>query len=255
MQEIEPGVALRGAPGRRSPGALLPRGVSSMPRARNSSREHSRSCRRLRCRRAGAGRGEHEKIDLLRSELGGGCAPHAFADMATVGANPARIHPGVDEVRRRRVPGPRRAGIGEPIHAACSSASSWSASSTSRSSTTPSTARPPFASCARTTLPSTRGPGGGGAQPSLRLQYRAGHAEHGLAPGGGPPAVRGGTAPPAGEVRAACFAMGQLRDLRAFVTRHARAAGLQRRAHVRRRPGGQRGGDQQASATGASAAR
>src|SRR3954451_2161010 len=59
-----------------------------------------------------------EKIDLLRSRLGEDADPVVFADMAELGANPARIIPA-----RQASPdappggGRRRRGIGEPIWA------------------------------------------------------------------------------------------------------------------------------------------
>lgn len=56
------------------------------------------------------------RIDALRSELGGDAAPVAFADMAQVGSNPARIIPAWQEfIDRERNDGRRLRGIGEPI--------------------------------------------------------------------------------------------------------------------------------------------
>jgi len=56
-----------------------------------------------------------EKIELLRSELGGGADGVRFADMAEVGENPARIIPAWrDFVDEGEGSSPRR-GIGEPI--------------------------------------------------------------------------------------------------------------------------------------------
>ena len=57
-----------------------------------------------------------EKIDMLRVALGGDAGEVLFADMATVGANPARIIPAWHEfVRRNAAPGRGMRGIGEPI--------------------------------------------------------------------------------------------------------------------------------------------
>jgi anti-sigma regulatory factor (Ser/Thr protein kinase) len=56
------------------------------------------------------------KIALLRSELGADARSVAFADMADVGANPARIIPAwTDFVKRQGGDGRRLRGIGEPI--------------------------------------------------------------------------------------------------------------------------------------------
>jgi anti-sigma regulatory factor (Ser/Thr protein kinase) len=56
------------------------------------------------------------KIDLLRAGLGGDAGEVHFADMAEVGANPARIIPAWrDFVADRWEPGRRLRGIGEPI--------------------------------------------------------------------------------------------------------------------------------------------
>jgi anti-sigma regulatory factor (Ser/Thr protein kinase) len=56
------------------------------------------------------------KIALLRAELGSDAGSVVFADMADVGANPARIIPAWrDFVRRHRAEGRRLRGIGEPI--------------------------------------------------------------------------------------------------------------------------------------------
>jgi anti-sigma regulatory factor (Ser/Thr protein kinase) len=57
-----------------------------------------------------------EKIDMLRVALGGDAREVLFADMAQVGANPARIIPAWQEfVTRNAAPGRRMRGIGEPI--------------------------------------------------------------------------------------------------------------------------------------------
>jgi anti-sigma regulatory factor (Ser/Thr protein kinase) len=56
------------------------------------------------------------KIDLLREELDGAAHGIQFADMAAVGANPARIIPAWREFVTRHAPiGRRLRGIGEPI--------------------------------------------------------------------------------------------------------------------------------------------
>src|ERR671935_738290 len=56
------------------------------------------------------------KIDLLREELDGAAGAIQFADMAEVGANPARIIPAWREFVTRHAPtGRRLRGIGEPI--------------------------------------------------------------------------------------------------------------------------------------------
>src|ERR687887_858930 len=56
------------------------------------------------------------KIDLLREELDGSADAIHFADMAEVGANPARIIPAWREfVTRHAAIGRRLRGIGEPI--------------------------------------------------------------------------------------------------------------------------------------------
>jgi anti-sigma regulatory factor (Ser/Thr protein kinase) len=57
------------------------------------------------------------KIDLLRSELGDAARDVEFADMAAVGANPARIIPAWREYVAARPGAPRLRGIGEPIWA------------------------------------------------------------------------------------------------------------------------------------------
>jgi anti-sigma regulatory factor (Ser/Thr protein kinase) len=57
------------------------------------------------------------KIDALRDELGGDAEAVLFADMADVGANPARIIPAWRQfVDERRRPGATVRGIGEPIY-------------------------------------------------------------------------------------------------------------------------------------------
>jgi anti-sigma regulatory factor (Ser/Thr protein kinase) len=57
-----------------------------------------------------------EKIEMLRVALGGDAGEVLFADMAQVGANPARIIPAWHEfVTRNAAPGRRMRGIGEPI--------------------------------------------------------------------------------------------------------------------------------------------
>src|SRR5919197_5276061 len=59
---------------------------------------------------------EARKIDLLREELDGAADGIHFADMAGVGANPARIIPACREFVTRHAPtGRRLRGIGEPI--------------------------------------------------------------------------------------------------------------------------------------------
>lgn len=56
------------------------------------------------------------KIDLLREELGAHCDGVQFADMSTVGRNPARIIPAWQAfVDRNGAPGVTLRGIGEPI--------------------------------------------------------------------------------------------------------------------------------------------
>lgn len=56
------------------------------------------------------------KIDLLREELDGAADQIQFADMAAVGANPARIIPAWREFVTRHAPtGRRLRGVGEPI--------------------------------------------------------------------------------------------------------------------------------------------
>jgi len=57
-----------------------------------------------------------EKIEMLRVALGAEAGEVLFADMAQVGANPARIIPAWREfVARHAAPGRRMRGIGEPI--------------------------------------------------------------------------------------------------------------------------------------------
>jgi anti-sigma regulatory factor (Ser/Thr protein kinase) len=64
-----------------------------------------------------------DKIELLRGELGGEASRVQFADMAEVGANPARIIPAWEEfVSEHSVPGRGVWGIGEPICATRSAA-------------------------------------------------------------------------------------------------------------------------------------
>jgi anti-sigma regulatory factor (Ser/Thr protein kinase) len=63
------------------------------------------------------------KIDMLRRELPGERSRLAFADMAEIGTNPARIIPAWQEfVAHHSRPGRRVRGIGEPIWASHSSA-------------------------------------------------------------------------------------------------------------------------------------
>jgi anti-sigma regulatory factor (Ser/Thr protein kinase) len=60
-----------------------------------------------------------QKIDALRGELGGDSEGVLFADMATVGTNPARIIPAWQTfVERHAASGRRLRGIGEPVHPA-----------------------------------------------------------------------------------------------------------------------------------------
>jgi anti-sigma regulatory factor (Ser/Thr protein kinase) len=63
-----------------------------------------------------------EKVDVLRSELAADAHRVRFADMTTAGANPARIIPLWRKFVDERRPGTAVRGIGEPIHAARSSA-------------------------------------------------------------------------------------------------------------------------------------
>ena len=63
-----------------------------------------------------------EKIDLLRREIAENAHRVRFADVATIGANPARIMPVWMRFVDERVPGRGVRGIGEPIHAARGSA-------------------------------------------------------------------------------------------------------------------------------------
>ena len=59
---------------------------------------------------------DSDKIDSLRAELNGGCDGVLFADMAVVGANPARIIPAwQDFLDEHTAPHRRVRGIGEPI--------------------------------------------------------------------------------------------------------------------------------------------
>jgi anti-sigma regulatory factor (Ser/Thr protein kinase) len=58
------------------------------------------------------------RVDLLRSELGADAGSVAFADMAEVGANPARIIPAwLDFASGKAAAGRRLRGIGQPIWA------------------------------------------------------------------------------------------------------------------------------------------
>jgi anti-sigma regulatory factor (Ser/Thr protein kinase) len=59
-----------------------------------------------------------ERIAMLRDSLGADAGGVTFADMAGVGANPARIIPAWKEFVASRAPGAGARGIGEPIWAA-----------------------------------------------------------------------------------------------------------------------------------------
>jgi anti-sigma regulatory factor (Ser/Thr protein kinase) len=169
-----------------------------------------------------------EKIDLLRSELAKDAHRVRFADMATVGANPARIIPVWMRFVDERVPGRGVRGISEPIHAARSSAELVECQQHE------SLLNHAFDSTSsfRLLCPYDVALGPEVLEEAARSHpfvYSVGQ----VAPSIGWRLEGGPTRPhevalpnPPGKFEQFAFAMGQLRELRAFVTRHARAAGF-----------------------------
>ena len=172
-----------------------------------------------------------EKIDLLRTEMAKNVHRVRFVDMATVGANPARIMPVWMRFVDKRVAGRGVRGIGEPIHAARSSAELVECQQHESLLNHAFDSTPAFrllclydvalgpevleeAARSHPFVYST-----GRVVPSIGWELEGGPAR---------PYESALPSPPANFERLA-FAMGQLHDLRAFVTRHAIGAGFDAR--------------------------
>jgi anti-sigma regulatory factor (Ser/Thr protein kinase) len=167
-----------------------------------------------------------DKIDLLRSELAKDAHRVRFADMVTVGANPARIIPVWMRFVDERVPGRGVRGIGEPIHAARSSAELVECQQHESLLNHAFDSTPAF----RLLCPYDAALGPevleeaarshpfvhniGQVVPSMGWRLEGGPARPYEVPLPHPPA----------RFEQLAFAMGELHNLRAFVTRHAHAA-------------------------------
>jgi anti-sigma regulatory factor (Ser/Thr protein kinase) len=169
-----------------------------------------------------------EKIDLLRSELAKDAHRVRFADMATVGANPARIIPVWMRFVDERVPGRGVRGIGEPIHAAHGSAELVECQQHESLLNHAFDSTPAF----RLLCPYDVAFGPEVLEEAARSHpfvYSIGQVAPSMGWGmeGGPARPYEVALPnPPAKFEQLAFAMGQLRELRAFVTRHARAAGF-----------------------------
>lgn len=169
-----------------------------------------------------------EKIDLLRTEIAENAHRVRFADMATIGANPARIMPVWMRFVDERVPGRGVRGIGEPIHAARGSAELVECQQHESLLNQAFDSTRAF----RLLCPYDVALGAAVLEEAARshpLVSSAGHVapSMGWHPEGGPARPYEATLPnPPAPFEQFTFAMGQLHDLRSFVTRHAVAAGL-----------------------------
>jgi anti-sigma regulatory factor (Ser/Thr protein kinase) len=169
-----------------------------------------------------------EKIDLLRPELGGDAHRVRFADMSTVGANPARIIPEWMRFVDERVPGRGVRGIGEPIHAARSSAELVECQQHESLLNHAFDRTPAF----RLLCPYDVGLGAEVLEEAARSHpfvYSIGQVvpSMGWHLEGGPARPYEVALPhPPARFEQLAFAMGQLHDLRGFVTRHAHVAGF-----------------------------
>ena len=169
-----------------------------------------------------------EKIDLLRAEIGKNDHWVRFADMATIGANPARIMPVWMRFIEERVPGRGVRGIGEPIHAARGSAELVECQQHESLLNHAFDRTPAF----RMLCPYDVALGAEVLEEAARSHpfvYSTGRVVPsmgwGLEARPGRPHESALPHPP-GNVEQLAFAMGQLRDVRAFVTHHAAAAGF-----------------------------
>jgi anti-sigma regulatory factor (Ser/Thr protein kinase) len=169
-----------------------------------------------------------EKIDLLRAELAKDAHRVRFTDLATVGANPARIIPVWMRFVDERVPGRGVRGIGEPIHAARSSAELVECQQHESLLNHAFDATPAF----RLLCPYDVVLGPEVLEEAARSHPLV-HSTGRVVPSlgwdlGERPARPYETAlpNPSASFEQLAFAMGQLHDLRTFVARHAAAAGL-----------------------------
>jgi anti-sigma regulatory factor (Ser/Thr protein kinase) len=169
-----------------------------------------------------------EKIDLLRSELAGDAHRVRFADMSIVGANPARFIPVWMRFVDERVPGRGMRGIGEPIHASRSSAELVECQQHESLLNHAFDSTPAF----RLLCPYDVGLGAKVLEEAARSHpfvYSIGQVvpSMGWQLKGGPARPYEVALPhPPARFEQLAFAMGQLHDLRGFVTRHAHAAGF-----------------------------
>jgi len=169
-----------------------------------------------------------EKMELLRTEMGKNAHRVRFLDMATIGANPARIMPVWMRFVDERVPGRGVRGIGEPIHAARGSAELIECQQHESLLNHAFDSTPAF----RMLCPYDVALGPEVLEEAARSHpfvYSTGRVVRSMGWGlEGKPARPHEAAlpnpPPSFEQLA--FAMGQLRDVRAFVTHHAAAAGF-----------------------------
>jgi anti-sigma regulatory factor (Ser/Thr protein kinase) len=169
-----------------------------------------------------------EKIDLLRPEIGKNGHQVRFADMATIGPNPARIMPVWIRFIDERVPGRGVRGIGEPIHAARGSAELVECQQHESLLNHAFDSTPAF----RMLCPYDVALGPAILEEAARSHpfvYSTGRVLPSMGWGleGGPGRPHEAALPhPPGNFEQLAFAMGQLRDVRAFVTHHAAAAGF-----------------------------
>ena len=169
-----------------------------------------------------------EKIDLLRTEMAKNVHRVRFVDMATVGANPARIMPVWMRFVDKRVAGRGVRGIGEPIHAARSSAELVECQQHESLLNHAFDSTPAF----RMLCPYDVALGPEVLEEASRSHpfiYNTGRVVPSMGWGleGGPARPHEAALPnPPTSFEQLAFAMGQLHDVRAFVTHHAAAAGF-----------------------------
>lgn len=169
-----------------------------------------------------------EKSDALRSALGGEAHRVRFADMAKAGANPARIIPLWRRFVEDRVPGRGARGIGEPIHAGRSSAELVECQQHESLLNHAFASTPKF----RLLCPYDVALGPDILEEAARSHpfvYSNGQVDPSMGwdlPGGPSRPYEAALPNPPVPFEQLAFAMGQLQDLRAFVTRHAQLAGF-----------------------------
>jgi anti-sigma regulatory factor (Ser/Thr protein kinase) len=169
-----------------------------------------------------------EKLDLLRTEMAKDAHRVRFTDMATIGANPARIMPVWMRFVDERVQGRGVRGIGEPIHAARGSAELVECQQHESLLNHAFDSTPAF----RLLCPYDVALGPEVLEEAARSHpfvYSTDKVVPSMGWGleGGPARPHEAALPtPPASFEQVAFAMGQLQDVRAFVTHHAAAAGF-----------------------------